>query len=86
VIETSVEYNRLGRAREGQQGTRFVREAGLDTLVISVSLKDGGGGTVLCGEYNLNHPGVSVFNRDWMPRLDSASKEHWHAALSEQAR
>ena len=81
-VETTIEYTILGRARAGDSGARFVREIVIDTVHIRVSVDGRRSGRVQCGEYNLNHPGITVFLRDWMPSLDSTSREEWETALS----
>jgi hypothetical protein len=79
-VAVLVEYEVLGRARSGEFGTVFVHDPILDTLRFNVFVTTNGDGRVRCGEYNLNHPSLGVFLRDWVPHLDSASSRQWNAA------
>lgn len=86
LVETRVEYTVLGRARAGELGARFVHDASRDTVAIGVFVDEDGNGRFQCGDYNLNHTGMTVFLRDWVPLLDSASLDEWNAALVELER
>lgn len=86
LVVTRVEYTVLGRARGGEGRAGFQRDVSRDTVSISVAVDADGNGTIQCGDHNFNHSGLTIFLSDWLPYLDSASRDEWEAALVEAER
>ena len=86
LVKFGVEYTVLGTAISGNSGAGFERGVIRDTVTLVVSVDENGRGRVQCGNYNLNHPGLTTFAQDWVPHLDAASREEWEDALAELGR
>jgi hypothetical protein len=75
----SVVYRTLGIDPGGS--SEFKEKVGWDTIGFTVAPDRHGHLKIQCGDYHLNHPGITAFRRNWMPFRDSTSIIQWARAL-----
>jgi hypothetical protein len=76
TVLVHVRYQVLGVST----GAVFHAKASDDTVTVPILRLSDGTYRIQCGDFHPNHPGISAFERGWLPALDSAARDEWRRA------